>query len=62
MDDRRNQEEGEEASDHGLISHPEAVLVEPQGVVEPLTKVRFAPSSLLVEPTQILGRGLSLAL
>lgn len=62
MDDCGNQEEGEEASDHGLIGHPEAVLMEPQGVVEPLTEVRLAPSSLLVEPTQVLGWRLSLAL
>lgn len=62
MDDRGNQEEGEEAGDHGLVGHPEAVFVEPQGVVQPLTEVRLAPSSLLVEPTQILGRRLSLAL
>lgn len=62
MDDGGDQEEGEEAGDHGLVGHPETVLVEPQGVVKPLTEVRLAPSSLLVEPAQVLGRRLRLAL
>jgi len=62
MDDGGDQEEREEAGDHGLVGHPEAVLVEPQGVIQPLAEIRLAPSSLLVEPTQILGRCLSLAL
>lgn len=38
------------------------MLVEPQGVVEPLSEVGLAPTSLLVEPTQVLGWCFSLAL
>ncbi len=62
MDDCSHQKEGEEPGDHRFIGHPEAVLVEPKGIVEPLSKVRLAPAGLLVEPAQILRGGLGLAL
>lgn len=62
MDDCSHQKEGKEPSDHRFISHPEAVLVEPKRIVEPLSKVRLAPAGLLVEPAQVLRGGLGLAL
>lgn len=39
LDGRGDKKEREEAGYNGLVGHPQMVLVEPHGVVEPLSEV-----------------------
>lgn len=62
LDGRCDKKEREEASYNCLVGHPQMVLVEPHGVVEPLSEVRLAPARLLVKPAQVCDRSLGQAL
>lgn len=62
LNGRGDKKEREEASYNGFVGHPEVVLVEPHGVVEPLSEVRLAPARLLVEPAQVRDGSLGQAL
>lgn len=55
LDHRGSDKERKNTRDDGLVGHPEMMLVPPHRVVEPLAKVGFGPSSLLVEPAKKLG-------
>ncbi|PWA33084.1 hypothetical protein CCH79_00013072 [Gambusia affinis] len=50
-----DQEEGEEPGDHRLVGHPQTVLVEPEGVVEPFTEILRGCLRLALRPRRVFS-------